>query len=100
MYEIDDFIGKKVIVRNNHWEESYKIGVLAGFSEHHSGSAMPIVNMDGKEYLCMACLLPWSSELEQAMEAFQPKEQWDFMVKIRHYILGETRRCHGNIKHY
>lgn len=94
MWELEDFIGEKFFVRDNH-EDPIKIGVLAGYDQHHSGSSLPIMNIDGEEFLCFSALMPYSEELEKVLTGMKSQEQWNFMVKIQHFTLANARKCRG-----
>ena len=94
-WEIEDFIGEKVFVRDGTDDSPLKIGTLVRYEEHHSGSALPIVEIEGEEYLCFSSILPYSKELEYILKSMEPQEQLDFMVKLKHFVLGDARKCRG-----
>jgi hypothetical protein len=92
MWQLKDFIGEKFFVRDNH-DTPIKIGELVGYQKHHSGSALPIMKIDGKEYLSFSSIFPWSKEIESIFEGMSPQEQWDFIVKIKHFNSANDRMC-------
>ena len=93
-YELEDFIGEEVIVRNGS-DEPLKTGVLVKYEDHHSGSALPIVNINGEERLCFSPILPYSAELFRMLNDMNPEEQMDQIIRIKHFVGAHTRRCRG-----
>ena len=42
----------------------------------------PIINVDGKEYLVMGIVEPYTDELKQKLDNLTPKEQWNALSKF------------------
>ena len=75
-------IGSKVISRSNE-NEPYKIGIIKDYQNMSKGSNMfPIVEIDGKEYLCMSIIRHYSETLCRILDKLTYKEQWNILAEF------------------
>ena len=72
-------VGTRVIVRSNE-DEPIKGGILVRYEQIHSAT-IPVVQFedDGKLYMCMGIVRPYSDELMTTLFPMTPKEQWDHL---------------------
>jgi hypothetical protein len=97
-WELEEFIGTDFFVRNG-TDEPIKVGKLVGYQTHeNSGSALPLVEMEGETYISFSTMLPYSKELEIILKSMTPQEQLNFMVKIKHFVSADNRECYGRKK--
>lgn len=71
----------KVIVKSNEHID-YEIGhIIDPFHKvalHHT-TAVPLVLINGKKFICFGKVVKWSYELEKKLKTLEPYEQWNFL---------------------
>ena len=72
--------GDRVIVRSNE-DNPLEIGTFLSLNMH----SMPVVRFDsdGKEWMCMGIVLPYSTALLTELEPMTPTEQWEHLRRKR-----------------
>lgn len=77
--------GMKVLSRSNE-PDPLMIGEIIGFEtlngKYNCDDAFPIVRdyKDGKEYISMTILIPYSDELFNKLEGLEPIEQYNYLI--------------------
>ena len=96
MYQLNDFINTRFFLRDTS-EDPIRIGSLIKYHKHeNSGTHLPIIEIDGKEYLSFSAMLPYSEHMELLLNSLTPTEQWDFMLKINHWHCAHSRKCRSS----
>jgi hypothetical protein len=85
-------IGTKVISRSNE-DEPLRVGVITGFETFgHPHTNVPIVDFEGKEFICMSSIIRHSDEMEKFLNNFTPQEQWEIVSNSpRRYAVWSNR---------
>lgn len=85
-------IGRRVVCRSNE-PEPYLVGELVGFAPvSAAGTPVPVVRTDdGRELLAMGIVLPHSDELASAMDAMDPRRQWEWAAEIAAFLRAAGR---------
>lgn len=70
----------RVIIRGNNFEEypTYEVGVF----KRHGDFGIPVVEVDGKEYLTMGIVLPYSEALARLLDGMSGEEQWTWCKNL------------------
>ena len=97
MFELDDYIGQKFFCRDGTDEHPLEIVTLKGYKSNTNGkSSLPIIEKeDGIEYICFSMLIPYSDELEEVLVKMDSEKQWNFLVKIKHFITQNSLKYSG-----
>jgi hypothetical protein len=71
------FIGAQIMVRSNE-DEPISLGVLVRFEAvSKAENPIPIVEIEGKEYLCMGAVFPYNEKILEEAKGLSNKEQWE-----------------------
>jgi|GEM_PF-6321944 len=74
------FESTKVIVRSNE-NEQFEVGELIGY-ETIGSNEFPLVLINGKPFVSLGIVIPWSREMEFFLNSLEPKKQWEILSSI------------------
>ena len=80
---------QKIITKSNE-NEPFKIGTVVGYNEEiKSSDDIPLVKIDGEDFLVFGITVPYSEELEKRLNSLIPKQQYELLWAIRENDTGK-----------
>lgn len=67
---------EKVIIHDS--KKPYSVGTFV----RHGTHGLPIVKIDGIEYMSCSIIIPYSKEMVSILDKKTPQEQWEFLSSL------------------